>query len=187
MPLPDEDAYLDSLVEHIRTCIELTHGKAFVLFTSYQNLRYCAERLTDFCRKKGIRILVQGDGMNRSRMLDQFRADVDSVIFGTTSFWTGVDVPGEALSNVIITKLPFSVPSHPLIEGRIEKIKESGENPFMAYNLPEAILKFKQGCGRLIRNRTDSGIIAILDRRLVAKRYGNYFLESIPDCPREYL
>ena len=116
-------------------------------------------------------------------MLAHFKEDIDSVIFGTASFWMGVDVPGEALSNVIITKLPFSVPSEPLIEARLDKITADGGNPFMQYSLPEAVLKFKQGIGRLIRGKSDTGIIVILDNRVITKRYGKVFLDSLPPCP----
>ncbi len=124
--------------------------------------------------------MVQGEKLTRSAMIRQFKEDIDSVIFGTDSFWTGVDVPGEALSNVIITKLPFAVPSHPLIAARGEQIEQNGGNSFMDYSLPEAILKFRQGVGRLIRSRSDSGIIVILDKRVLSKRYGKRFLNSIP-------
>jgi len=141
------------------------------------------EKTTDYFEDKGIQLLIQGDGLSRSKMIKIFKEDIDSVIFGTTSFWMGVDVPGEALSNVIITKLPFSVPSEPLIEARLEKIQKDGKNAFMEYSLPEAVLKFKQGIGRLIRSKTDTGIIVILDRRVISKQYGKIFLSSMPPCP----
>jgi ATP-dependent DNA helicase DinG len=117
-------------------------------------------------------------------MLEEFRRDVDSVIFGTASFWMGVDVPGEALSNVIITKLPFAVPTQPLTQARTEKLDREGRSGFNDYLLPEAVLRLKQGVGRLIRNSTDKGIIVILDSRVVTKRYGRMFIDSIPKCPR---
>jgi ATP-dependent DNA helicase DinG len=118
-------------------------------------------------------------------MLEKFKEDIDSVLFGTDSFWQGVDVPGDALSNVIITRLPFAVPDHPLIEARIEDIESRGGNSFAEFSLPEAILKFRQGVGRLIRTKSDKGIVVVLDNRILTQRYGKDFLESIPKCPVE--
>jgi ATP-dependent DNA helicase DinG len=119
-------------------------------------------------------------------MLEEFRNDINSVLFGTSSFWEGVDVQGEALSNVIVVRLPFSVPTHPVVEARIEDIQTRGGNPFMEYNLPEAIIKLKQGFGRLIRTKNDSGIVVILDPRIRTKFYGKSFLNSLPKCEIVY-
>ncbi len=185
MPLPDDENYLSSACDEIENYIRMTHGKAFVLFTSYDTMKRSSERLRSFFDDLGITLLVQGEGRSRSAMLSTFKEDVDSVIFGVASFWMGVDVPGEALSNVIITKLPFAVPSHPLVQARSEKIEREGGSSFMDYSLPEAVLRFRQGVGRLIRKKTDNGIIVILDRRIISKRYGSIFIKSIPKCPVE--
>jgi ATP-dependent DNA helicase DinG len=186
LPDPSEQAaaFEEKSIRAIAYYLAKSNGKAFVLFTSYKMLDYAARMLTPWLAKKNIALFSQSDGMPRSKMVDAFKADINSVIFGADSFWQGVDVPGEALSNVIITRLPFSVPSHPLLEARLEEIRRRGGNPFVEYQVPEAVIKLKQGFGRLIRTKTDRGMVVILDPRILTKPYGRTFLNSLPACPR---
>ena len=183
--LPDPasgEPFTAAACEAIKKYVAQSAGRAFVLFTSFDMLNDCARRLADFFEENHMPLLVHGSGLPRGKMLDKFRKTARSVLFGTDTFWQGVDVPGDALSNVIIVKLPFAAPNQPIVEARIEKIRECGGNPFMDFQLPEAVLKFKQGVGRLIRTKTDRGIVVILDPRVGSKPYGRWFLHALPEC-----
>ena len=183
IPAPDHPAFAAELGNLVLESIRISQGRALVLFTSYSLLRRTFHEVQAALEAEGIRALMQGEAP-RHRLTEVFKADKTSVLFATDSFWEGVDVAGEALENVIITKLPFSVPREPVVEARVEAIARRGGDPFLEYSVPQAVLKFKQGFGRLIRARTDRGSITVFDRRILQKQYGRIFLDSLPACRR---
>ncbi len=180
MPAPEDPRFVGELVPRILRNIEETGGGAFVLFTSFRLLREVADRCAPILRAAGHPVYIHGEDGERSQILKRFRESERSVLFGTSSFWEGVDVRGRALRNVVITKLPFDVPDHPLVQARHERIEAAGGNAFRDDQLPRAVLRFKQGIGRLIRSADDSGRIVILDPRIVTKYYGKRFLAALP-------
>ena len=180
IPAPDSTQFSLKLSGAIFEALKISGGRAFVLFTSYGLLNKIFSELQPLLRKKGINSLKQGQ-QNRHQLLEAFKQDKTSVLFGTDSFWQGVDVEGDALESVIITKLPFKVPSEPIVEARVEAIERRGGNAFMEYSVPQAVIKFKQGFGRLIRKKTDRGSVFIFDKRIIEKFYGKIFLQSLPE------
>jgi ATP-dependent DNA helicase DinG len=177
LPDPRNQAFTSAAAHEIIELLFLSKGRAFCLFTSYQQMRLIYERVS---LEVPYETLMQGTAP-RSALLDQFRATPNAVLFGTSSFWQGVDVPGDQLSCVIIDKLPFAVPSDPVVEARVSTIKEQGGDAFSGYQVPQAAIALKQGFGRLIRSRTDRGVLALLDHRITKTRYGQIFFDSLPD------
>jgi ATP-dependent DNA helicase DinG len=179
LPEPNHKDFLDESAQAIREVLQITRGHAFVLFTSFFALNHAFKELEEELRRAGITPLKQGQA-TRTQLLERFRSDAASVLFATDSFWKGVDVAGESLQCVILPKLPFRVPSEPILQARAEAIESKGGNSFMEYAVPQAVIKFRQGFGRLIRRKSDKGSIVVLDRRIVAKFYGKMFLQSLP-------
>jgi ATP-dependent DNA helicase DinG len=182
LPLPDEEGFLPAAMDRAMHYLRQSRGRAFLLFTSYNMLDKAAKLLAPQLAPLGYPLFTQGGQLTRGQLLSRFKTTPNSVLLGTDSFWQGVDVQGEALSNVTIVKLPFEVPDKPLTEARLDAIREAGGNPFVEFSLPEAIIKFKQGFGRLIRSKTDTGIVVVLDKRIATKHYGKQFIEALPGC-----
>lgn len=183
LPEPSDRSFVDRTVGHIGEALKISRGHAFVLFTSFYALDFTYRQLADDLRNRGITPLRQGEA-TRTQLLDRFRSDTSSVLFATDSFWEGVDVAGESLQCVILPKLPFRVPTEPILQARAEAIEQAGGNAFTEYSVPQAVIKFRQGFGRLIRRKSDRGVILVLDRRIVTKYYGKMFLESLPSLRR---
>jgi ATP-dependent DNA helicase DinG len=180
LPEPSEEIekYASAMARRCRELVEISQGRTFILFTSYAFMDQVFGRLQDLSNK--FALLKQGE-IPTSQMIRRFK-ETPAVIFGTNSFWQGVDIPGDALKSVIITKLPFDVPSEPLTEARIEDLRRCSIDPFSHYQIPRAIIQMKQGFGRLIRKQSDTGIVSILDSRMVRRGYGKKFLDSLPSC-----
>jgi ATP-dependent DNA helicase DinG len=177
LPDPRDPAFTKAASEEVIRLLKLSRGRAFVLFTSYQQMRLMHDRVSlaiDYPT------LLQGTGP-RGALLEEFRATPNCVLFATSSFWQGVDVPGEQLSCVIIDRLPFAVPSDPIVDARVQKVRGEGGNPFYDYQVPQAAIALKQGFGRLIRSRSDRGVLVLLDNRVTKQRYGQVFFDSLPD------
>lgn len=182
IPPANSPVFLEEIIDDLREILVSFGGKTLVLFTSYSMLNYCVKKLEGYLEERGMTILSQGK-FPRNYIINYFKNNDRQIIFGTVSFWEGIDIKGDNLQYLIIMKLPFPVPSEPVAAARMEKMEKEGINPFIHYSLPRAVIRFKQGFGRLIRSRKDKGIIIIFDNRLLTRSYGKVFLNSLPDCP----
>ena len=178
-PFPNSPYFQSYVEETLPRLISASGGRTLVLFTSYESLKYAYSSSRTILAEKGINLFKQGDD-DRFRLLERFKEDTTSVLFATDSFWEGVDVPGSSLTQVIIVKLPFAVPNDPVFAARSEAIEKKGGSSFMQLSVPQAVIKFRQGFGRLIRRGDDKGVIVVLDRRIVENKYGKMFTKSVP-------
>ncbi|NLM97966.1 MAG: DEAD/DEAH box helicase [Halanaerobiaceae bacterium] len=179
--------FIESVIDDLEKILLAVAGRTMVLFTSYRMLNYCEQKLRDSLQEAGINILAQGNH-SRNYIIERFKQEENQIIFGTDSFWEGVDIKGDNLQLLIIMKLPFPVPDEPVAAARMEMLKKEGKNPFFQYSIPRAVIRFKQGFGRLIRSKKDRGVIICFDNRIITKQYGKFFLNSLPeDCPVRYL
>jgi ATP-dependent DNA helicase DinG len=180
LPDPSHPAFSGNISDLLSEILTVYKRGTLVLFTSYSLMQACYTALKEPLRRSGLTLLCQGQDVSRTHLTRRFREEHTSVLFGTDSFWEGVDVPGEALELLVITKLPFEVPSDPLVVAKMERIQSEGGNSFFDYSVPEAVIKFRQGFGRLIRHKNDRGVVIILDNRLNTKAYGKLFINSLP-------
>ena len=178
-PNIERTRYTDALSRHIKQLVEITNGRTFILFTSYETLKQTYKILEQVLLDYSL--LKHGD-LPRWQLLERFKKEKKAVLFGTSTFWQGIDIPGRSLESVIITRLPFAVPDHPLLAAKIAHLEAQGINAFMSYQVPQAVLLFKQGFGRLIRNSADFGLVSILDPRIKTRHYGRLFINSLPKC-----
>ncbi|MBP1999579.1 ATP-dependent DNA helicase DinG [Paenibacillus shirakamiensis] len=183
-----DDHFVNTLVQSLGNAAIATHGRMLVLFTSYRMLKQVYEPLKDMLSANGITVIGQGvDSGNRTKLTRRFQSQQASVLLGTNSFWEGVDIPGDALTSLAIVRLPFQPPNHPLIEAKSEKLQQQKKNPFMKLSVPQAVIRFKQGFGRLVRSSQDRGIVIVYDTRILDSYYGKYFLYSLPGPKMEHM
>lgn len=183
-----DDNFITTLVNSLADTAKVTHGRMLVLFTSYRMLRQVYEPLKKLLQHEGITVLGQGmDSGSRSKLTRRFQGQEASVLLGTSSFWEGVDIPGDALTSLAIVRLPFQPPNHPIVEAKSERLKRENKNPFMKLSVPQAVIRFKQGFGRLVRSNRDRGIVIVYDTRILESYYGKYFLYSLPGPKMEHM
>jgi Rad3-related DNA helicase len=180
LPSPKEPQFLEEAIETLHGVLKASRGGALVLFTSYEMLDRAYLVLGERLGQEGILVLGQGRDGSRTNILNRFRGEKEAVLMGTSSFWEGVDIPGDSLRTLILVKLPFQVPTEPIVEAHVERLEKEGRNAFQEYLLPGAVIRFRQGFGRLIRRADDRGVVIILDRRVISTRYGPTFLRSLP-------